>query len=239
MTVMRKSPAAQRSRTRIRFAILFATGSLTLLGLTTVGSGGIASATAGPSTSAMRTSSVDAETIRVMPSGNGTARLPGGGAAPSAVFGPFNVRAAHSGKCMDVTGGPTAAGDGIRIQQYQCLGAAQTNQQWFFTETGDGVTYYLTAAHSGKCLDVTGGTAATGDTVPLQQYQCLGYGQSNQRWFLTSEDNGQTFNLRAAHSGKCADVTGGTAATGDTVPLQQYQCLGYGQSNQRWFLTSP
>lgn len=40
--------------------------------------------------------------------------------------------------------------------------------------------------------------------------------------------------IRAQHSGKCLDVTGGTAATGDGVPIQQWTSLGAGQTNQTW-----
>jgi hypothetical protein len=156
----------------------------------------------------------------------------------AATYGPYNIRAAHSNKCMDVRGGTGATGNGVVVQQWQCLGAGQTNQHWYLQDTGDALTYYVVARHSGKCLDVRGGSGATGNGVPLQQWQCLGYAQSNQRWYLTSFPIG-TFNLRAAHSARCADVTGGTGATGNGVPLQQWQCLGYAQSNQRWYLTAP
>jgi ribosomal protein S6E (S10) len=151
----------------------------------------------------------------------------------AATYGPYNIRPAHSDKCMDVRGG--SDGNGAPVQQWECLGAGQTNQQWYFRDTGDGLTYYVTARHSNKCLDVTGGSTANG--APLQQWQCLGYAQSNQRWYLTRAPIGGTFNLRAAHSNNCADVTGGSTANG--APLQQWQCLGGSQTNQQWYVTSP
>jgi hypothetical protein len=61
-------------------------------------------------------------------------------AAPSlaATSGPFQIRAVHSGKCMDVRGGTNATADYAPVQQYQCLSEGQTNQQWYFHETGTG-----------------------------------------------------------------------------------------------------
>lgn len=150
----------------------------------------------------------------------------------------FQIRAQHSGKCLDVTGGIGATGDGVPVQQWTCLGSGQLNQLWQLVDTGDGVTYYVKAFHSGKCLDVRGGTAATGDGVPVQQWTCLGYGQSNQRWDLNYA-GGNYYYLSPAHApDKCLDVTGGTAATGDGVPVQQWACLGSAQTNQKWLLLS-
>jgi hypothetical protein len=149
----------------------------------------------------------------------------------------YNVRAAHSGRCLDVSGGSGATANGARIQQWDCLGLSQSNQLWTFRPTGDGSTYYVTALSSGKCLDVAGGTTALTNGVELQQWDCLGYGQSNQRWQLVSTGDASTFYLKAAHSGKCLDVRGGTAATANGAVVQQWDCLGYAQANQRWYFT--
>jgi fermentation-respiration switch protein FrsA (DUF1100 family) len=162
-------------------------------------------------------------------------------ASPSlaATYGPYNIRAAHSGKCLDVRSGIGATSDGVAVQQWTCLGPAQTNQQWYLADTGDGSTYYVTARHSGKCLDVRSGIGAISDGVPLQQWTYLGYAQSNQRWSLTRAPNGATFDLRAANSGKCMDVRGGIGAISDGVAVRQWTCLGPAQTNQQWYLTSP
>jgi hypothetical protein len=156
-------------------------------------------------------------------------------AAP--LLGPYNIRAAHSKKCMDVRGGAGAIGDGVDVLQWPCGGPAATNQQWYFEDTGDGMTYFVRARHSNKCLEVRGGTGATGNGAPLQQWGCGGYAQSNQRWYLTRAPIGDTFNLRAAHSNSCAEVYGGS--TGDGAPLRQWKCLGASQLNQWWYLASP
>lgn len=205
-------------------------GSITAIGVAAT------AATAGTAPSAQRVTSAEASVSGTTPAAvvqrDGTVRL--------LSTGPITIRAVHSRKCLDVTGGVGALGDGVRVQQWQCLGTAQTNQQWYLTPSGDGSTYYVTARHSGKCLDVTGGTGSTANGIPVQQWKCLGYGQSNQRWRLyPSADGGMTIYLVAANSGKCLDVTGGTGALADGVGVQQWQCLGYGQSNQRWYLAMP
>jgi hypothetical protein len=43
----------------------------------------------------------------------------------------FQLRARHSGKCLDVSGSSTA--DGADIQQWACAGG--TNQQWSRTQS--------------------------------------------------------------------------------------------------------
>jgi glucosylceramidase len=147
-----------------------------------------------------------------------------------------NIEAAHSGRCLDVTGGITATGNGVPIQQYDCLGSTATNQIWTFQneiDTGGYVFYNIVATHSGKCLDVTGGTGATGNGVPIQQYTCLGSAQTNQQWRIVTTKLGQQ--IIARHSGLCLDVTGGTGATGNGVPIQQYDCLGILATNQLWY----
>jgi hypothetical protein len=55
-----------------------------------------------------------------------------GFAIPSlaSTYGPFNLRAVHSNRCMDVRGGIGATGVGTVVQQWACLGPAQTNQLW-------------------------------------------------------------------------------------------------------------
>ncbi|GHH42558.1 RICIN domain-containing protein [Lentzea cavernae] len=164
-----------------------------------------------------------------------------GGVGVAAVYGPFNVRAQNSNKCLDVSGGTGSTGNGAGAIIWDCYGPAQTNQQWYFQETGDPFVYNLVARHSNKCLDIAGGTAAVHNGAPAQQWGCLGYYQTNQKWYLSSYSaNGMTiYKLTAMHSGKCLDVTGGTGSITNGIPVQQWQCLGDVQTNQRWYLTAP
>jgi hypothetical protein len=149
--------------------------------------------------------------------------------AAGARLGPVQIIADNSGKCLDVRGGPSATGNGVPIQQWTCLSPAPSNQLWFLVDTGDAHSWYITAQNSGRCLDVRGGPSATGNGVNLQQWDCLGYQESNQRFIV--QDNR---NITAVHSGKCLDVRGGPSATGNGVPIQQWSCFSPTTANQRW-----
>jgi glucosylceramidase len=79
----------------------------------------------------------------------------------------------------DVTGGPSATGNGTPIQLWSATGG--TNQQWLPTLQSDG-SYTFTARNSGsECLDVTNRSTANG--TQLQQWSC------------TAGDPAQTFRL--------------------------------------------
>jgi beta-glucanase (GH16 family) len=73
----------------------------------------------------------------------------------------------------DVTGGPGATGNGVKVQLWAIGGSGGTNQQWMPVALGSGY-YKFVARHSGRCLDVPGSSRATG--VQLQQWDCNGTG---------------------------------------------------------------
>jgi subtilisin family serine protease len=116
------------------------------------------------------------------------------------------------------------------------IGAGSSNRLLYISNATQQDSYQIVALHSNKCLDVTGGIAATANGTRIQQWSCLGTSQTNQIWRLIPVGN--AFQVVAAHSGKCLDVTGGTGATGNDVIVQQWQCLGSGQTNQLWRLVS-
>ena len=91
--------------------------------------------------------------------------------------------------------------------------------------------YYLVAQHSGRCLDVRGGTSATQDGVPLQQWTC--WGGDNQKWKVISGAGGR-YDIVSQSSGKSMDVMGGVSATANGVPVQQWTFEG--GANQLWSL---
>jgi Ricin-type beta-trefoil lectin domain len=90
-------------------------------------------------------------------------------------------------------------------------------------------TASLAARHSGKCLDVAGGSTADGANV--HQWTCAD-GQRNQEWNFMATSNGY-YTLRATHSDKCLDVVGGSTA--DRANIDQWTC-GNAQDNQQWRL---
>jgi glucosylceramidase len=81
----------------------------------------------------------------------------------------------------DVTGGPTATGDGAKIQLWSYGGG--TNEQWKPVQNTDGTYTINPRNNTDECLDVTG--RSTADGVRLQQWTCTG--SANQRYVLTSQ----------------------------------------------------
>ena len=62
----------------------------------------------------------------------------------------------------------------------------------------------MVSRHSGKCLDVSGGSL--GDGASIIQWQC--HGGANQQWRLEVAGEGYSRMVSRA-SGKCLDVTAG------------------------------
>ena len=86
--------------------------------------------------------------------------------ATALATGPTTTKivAEHSGKCLNVEGGPTATQDGARIVQWTCNGAS--NEDWTLVRNAAG-QYNLVAKSSNKCVQpVAGGTA---NEVKLQR----------------------------------------------------------------------
>ncbi len=83
--------------------------------------------------------------------------------------------------------------------------------------------------HSGKCLDVTGGSTAQG--AFLQQFTC---NNSNQQKFLvTATATTGVYTVKSVPSGLCVDVNGGSTADG--ARLLQWGC--HTGTNQQWRFT--
>lgn len=142
----------------------------------------------------------------------------------------YQLEAAHSGRCLDVAGGPGGIADGQNVQQWTCGGDAATNQHWrpeWVTDTHR----HIIARHSGKCLDVEGGVGAIEDGANIDQWRCGDAGDSNQLWRL-ERVRGLNFQLRAAHSNKCLGVAGASSAEGANV--EQQTCGGRTAEHQLW-----
>jgi chitinase len=133
--------------------------------------------------------------------------------------GTYEIRAVHSGKCMDVSEVSTV--DGATVHQWECVG--QNNQRWQVTPYGQG--YHLIALHSGKCLDVRDWSYSNGGV--LQQWSCGG--GTNQQWYINDLGNGQ-YSIQAVHSGLVADVSGPSWDNGAVI----HQWTNYFANNQKW-----
>jgi hypothetical protein len=91
----------------------------------------------------------------------------------------FEIKINSTGKCLDVTGGSTL--DGAWLQEWECLGVGQTNQQWHVTPIAGQPPYEaFVARHSGKCMDLTGSSRLNG--ARIQQWTCSWNGAEQWYW---------------------------------------------------------
>jgi hypothetical protein len=127
----------------------------------------------------------------------------------------------NSGKCLDVSGGPSATDPGTPLIQWSCWGGS--NQSFQLTPVADG--FEITAQNSGLQLDVAGISTDDGAAVIQWPY----WGGPNEIWRVAPTGDGY-FTLSPLHSGKCLDVTGISVDDGATV--QQWTC--WGGDNQKW-----
>lgn len=140
----------------------------------------------------------------------------------------------NSGQCLDDTNLSTT--DGTQYQQYNCEGGYQQMLD-LKPVSGRTNTYTVVNEHSGMCLDVSGASTANGAAVI--QYTCNG--ATNQQFTLnsvTALGNSKDYQLVAAHSGKCVDVS--NISTTVSAPVHQWTCdpasaLGT-KKNQIWRL---
>ena len=137
--------------------------------------------------------------------------------------GRYEIKVAHSGKCLDINAAGTA--NGVNVQQYSCNG---TGAQ-LFQLAPDGAGFYrITNANSGKVLDVAGWSRADGGNI----HQWSWHGGDNQRFRVVGKGGGQ-WEIRSKWSDKCVDVA--AWSTADRANVQQWTCND--KANQRWILT--
>jgi hypothetical protein len=114
---------------------------------------------------------------------------------------------------------------------------SSTTELYGSPKTLNCVTYYeIVARHSGKCLDIAGGSTATG--AMLTQWTCGGF--PNQHFRIVSIGGGYN-KIVARHSGKVLDVQWGSLDNGAPVwqmdengtPAQQWQIIDVGGGYSR------
>jgi hypothetical protein len=93
--------------------------------------------------------------------------------------------------------------------------------------------YQITARHSGKCLDVSGGAAAVNNGVRVIQWDCNG--GDNQKWMISSTRDGY-YKILAKHSGRALDVFGGVFSVANGVVVEQWDY--HDGPNQMWQLVA-
>lgn len=158
----------------------------------------------------------------------GTGGSSGGSTTSSSLSGTSELKAVHSGKCMDISG--VSYSDGAGVQQYACSGGGN---QKFTVEAQANNTYRLKASHSGKCLGVM--YNATHDGAALEQRSC---GSSNSQLFSINDKGSGRYELKNVNSGKCVDVRSNSSSNGAVLQLsschgganQQFAAAGFNKS---------
>ena len=139
-------------------------------------------------------------------------------------------RYTNPNKCLSLS--ENKYNNGQAILQWDCAGNPQPGDGQVLTFVPVDFGYFeLKFNGSNKCVDVSGVNYNNG--AWLQAWDCLGASQTNQVWQKVELANQPGwYGLIAKHSGRCADVTGPSAANG--VRIQQWDCLW--TANQQWSL---
>ncbi|MFI9238025.1 RICIN domain-containing protein [Streptomyces sp. NPDC053079] len=125
------------------------------------------------------------------------------------------LKAAHSGKCLDIDGGK--ADNGVRAQQWNCNGSDA--QKWRAVPVADS-SFELRNVASGKCLEVENSATKVG--APVQQWSCVN--AKNMRWQIVLVDPVKKLHqLRPTHTeDRCLDIA--DAKDNNGTKAQQWYC---------------
>ncbi|MFB6890637.1 RICIN domain-containing protein [Kitasatospora sp. NPDC056327] len=128
------------------------------------------------------------------------------------------VRAVHSGKCLEVADWRTD--NGAPVRQWTCTGGA--NQKWHFNPDGT-----VLNAHSGKCLEVPGWNRERG--VQVGQWDC--HGGYNQKWEgMNAMPDLGSMSVWSSYAALPIDIR--SASTADGAPAVLWPAGGPGYNQQ-------
>ena len=134
--------------------------------------------------------------------------------------GVYELRFAHSGKCLAVPGGSMSS---TPLIQWLCNGLPE--QQWSLNSVS-GTLYEVRNVRSGLYLDVRGGSLADASII---QYSWTG--GANQRFHFEMHPGTQDHMIATTFfTTTCVDVAG--ANTEDSTAVIEHPCGG--QENQEW-----
>lgn len=155
-----------------------------------------------------------------------------GSASAGTIF--YNIRVAHTNKCLDVDNTGGGIGNGRKAQQWTCLGKDQANQIFVLVPVAGTDKVKIRAVHSNRCLDVFDLNPNNGADVV--QWDCI-VGAKNQEWTFLFDGAGH-YQIRSSLNQKCLDVDTFGGGTANGTRVQMWTCLGNAQLNQRWNLVS-
>ena len=135
------------------------------------------------------------------------------GDAPTAIDGALRMRAPQAPGRYEITIGNAlefSCGDAMRARRRRVIGYIDV------VAPNRGM---LQMRHSGKCLDVFGGSQD--DAARVIQWSCGG--TDNQRFIFAKWEGQDLWQVRPIHSEKCLDVRGASQDNGGLI--QQYACV--------------
>ncbi|WP_051787179.1 RICIN domain-containing protein [Streptomyces wedmorensis] len=141
----------------------------------------------------------------------GLSAAPAQAAGPDYYLATVEIRAEHSGQCLEVADWSKA--NGAAVRQWPCTGG--DNQKWHrYSPAGDPGAYYYVNANSGKCLEIGGWARYNG--APANQWDC--------HWGLNQTFHGQ-FNFVMDFSyaaNKCLEIADWSTQAG--APARLWSC---------------
>lgn len=140
----------------------------------------------------------------------------------------------HSGRCLDGRW-QEIAGNGTRVQLWDCYGPRQTNQRWYLVWSAQRGAYQIKNLYNNRCLDARlQGIPHNGTQIQL--WDCYGPRQTNQYWrFVRIGSLPGVYQIKSLSNGRCLDgAWEGIAANGTKAQL--WDCYGLRQRNQLWRL---
>lgn len=149
-----------------------------------------------------------------------------GTAAAQIPTGWVNIVSLNSGKCLDMTGGPSATSPGVSAQQWTCLGVSQTNQIFQLIPVSG--AYEIQVMNSGLAIGPLSGATANGTAI--EQFP---YSSSNdyQTWIITPAATSGYYTLSpVSDSSGCMDVSG--ISTSNGAQVWEWGC--WGGPNEEW-----
>jgi galactose oxidase len=149
-------------------------------------------------------------------------------AAGRAFAGPSytDLVSASSGLCLSSAGNAATVGAGV--VQTACSG--QANTTWSFVPVGD--RYHIVLQGTGLCLNVPGGSRASG--TQLIQYNCQDSSALNDQWTLVAV--GASYRIVSALNDLCVNI-GSSSASG--APVIQSLCQNTSSTSDQFNLYLP
>ena len=228
----RKYP--RQVRTGRRWPRLVGAAAVTLMAATLSSAALTGPASAAPATGTLTAAAAAPATGATGATGAATRAGTAGGVTTlpaKAALGPYQLRSSFNSRCLDADTN-TIGGNGTKVQLWDCYGAGQLNQYWYFETTGTTGLYRIRSRYNSRCLDADSNTIGD-DGTKVQLWDCLGGGQYNQYWRLSSTGFAGVYRITSYYNGRCLDADYGTIADNGTR-VQLWDCLGDNQYNQDW-----